>query len=261
MSLTVQNLFYSYGKEEVLHDLSFHADYGSFISVLGPNGVGKSTLFKCLLGIYPPDRGNILINGEDIRQLSPRKLAQKAAYIPQTHTQSFQYSVFDMVLMGTATDLAAFSAPGAAQAAKAEEALKRLGIAHLKNRSFTKISGGEQQLTLIARALAQDARILIMDEPGANLDFGNRLRVMQTMKRLAAEGCLIIQSTHDPEQAYMYSDAILALQNGKLLTYGSPAEVLTPKLLSDLYHVDVEICSLRNDRVRVCLPSEAVDTP
>lgn len=256
MSLEVKDLHFSYGMQDVLHHISFRTEHGSFLSVLGPNGVGKSTLFKCLLGIYPPGKGEIYIDGENLQHFTPKQLARKIAYIPQSHHPSFPYSVFDMVLMGTASQIPSYAAPGSAQMTKADAVLERLGISHLKNRSYTMISGGERQLTLIARALVQDARILVMDEPSASLDFGNRIRVMQTMQSLAKEGYLVIQSTHDPDQAFLYSDYILALHEGQVLAYGTPSEVITSELISKLYHVNVDVCSLRNDTIRICLPSE-----
>ncbi len=256
MNLEVKNIQFSYGTQKVLHSVSFEAGHGTFLSVLGPNGVGKSTLFKCLLGIYSPSEGEILIDGENIQHFSPQQLAKKIAYIPQSHSPSFQYSVFEMVLMGITAQLGSFSSPGPAETAKAEAALDRLGITHLKDRSYTHISGGERQLVLIARALVQDARILIMDEPSSSLDFGNRIRIMQMVQSLVKEGYLVIQSTHDPDQAFLYSDHILALHEGQVLAYGTPAQVVTSELISKLYHVDVEVCSLHNDNIRICIPAE-----
>lgn len=259
MNLEVKHIHFSYGNHKVLTDISFLAKSGMFLSVLGPNGVGKSTLFKCLLGICILDEGEILIDGQNIRSLTPKNRAQKIAYIPQLHEVYFSYSVFDMVLMGTTAGLSPFSSPGSLEYQKVENALSRLGILHLKDRDYAKISGGERQLVLIARALAQDAHILIMDEPSANLDFGNRIRVMQTIQSLTKEGYLIIQSTHDPEQAFFYSDQVLALLDGQVFAYGTPSNIITPELISRLYQVDVEICSLQNDSIRVCIPAKITD--
>lgn len=257
MSIEIKNISFSYGMHEVLHHVSFEAEHGTFLSVLGPNGVGKSTLFKCLLGLLQPDSGEIFINGENVKELSAKQLARKIAYIPQSHNPSFHYSVFDMVLMGTSAQLSNFASPGPTENKKVDSALERLGISHLKNRSYMDISGGERQLTLIARALVQEAHILVMDEPSASLDYGNRIRVMRTVQALAKEGYLVIQSTHDPDQAFLYSDRILALHDGRVLAYGKPDEVVTPECISKLYGVDVEVCSLRDDRVRVCIPAES----
>lgn len=256
MSLQVNHLSFSYGDRQVLRDVSFEAGYGQFLSVLGPNGVGKSTLFRCMLGLLQPGAGEVTVDGTPVRRLSAAQLARKIAYIPQSHNPVFQYSVFDMVLMGTTAQLGVFSSPGKAQIAQAEQALARLGIEHLRGRSYGAISGGERQLTLIARAMAQQAKILVMDEPSASLDYGNRIRVMQTVRDLTRDGYAVIQSTHDPDQAYLYSDRILALHGGEVLAWGEPRDILCGHLISRLYGVDVAVCSLRGDTVRVCIPSK-----
>ena len=251
----VKDLRFAYGDHEVLGGISFDTEYGQFISVLGPNGVGKSTLFRCLLGLSTPTGGEVTVDGEKISHLSPAQLARKMAYIPQSHHPLFNFSVLDMVLMGTTSQLGRFAAPGKTQEKMALAALERMGIMHLKDRGCSHISGGERQLVLMARAIAQQAKILVMDEPSANLDFGNKLRVMKTVKGLTADGYTIIQSTHDPEQAYLYSDKILAIHGGKVLSWGTPQEVMTESLISTLYNVDVEVCSMHDDRIRVCVPA------
>lgn len=253
MSICVEQISFAYDTQNVLHNVSFQGNYGEFISVLGPNGVGKSTLFRCMLGLLEPSKGEILLDGKNIRSLKAEEMAKTVAYIPQFHDPAFNFSVFDMVLMGTTAQIGKFSSPGRTQKKQAKEALERLGILQLKDKGYRNISGGEQQLVLIARALAQQAKILVMDEPSASLDFGNRLRVMQTVKKLTKEGYLVIQSTHDPEQAYQYSDKILALCEGKILAWGTPQEIISESLISKLYDVDVKVCSLQNDSIRVCV--------
>lgn len=255
MSIQTENLSFSYGDHAVLHSVSFTAEYGEFVSVLGPNGVGKSTLFRCMLGLLTPSEGRTLIGGEDIRSFTAAELSRSIAYIPQSHSPVFNYSVLDTVLMGTTAQLGKFSSPGEAQRRQALEVLERLNIAELKDRGYRAISGGERQLVLIARAMAQQAKILIMDEPSSSLDFGNRIRVMDTVKGLTEQGYCVIQSTHDPNQAYQYSDKILAMYGGAVLAWGTPEETVCEAVISKLYGVDVEVCSLRNDRLRVCLPA------
>ena len=131
-----------------------------------------------------------------------------------------------------------------------------MGIDHLKDNCFHKLSGGEQQLVLIARALAQDAPILMLDEPTANLDFGNQLLVLQQVQKLAREGYTVIQTTHHPEQCYLYSDRILALKDGRVVADGKPAQVLTGEMMKTLYNADVHVVSLYEDTARVCIPAE-----
>lgn len=255
MSMKVTDLCFSYGSHEVLKGISFDAEYGEFISVLGPNGVGKSTLFRNLLGLMSPSGGKVSIDGRDIATMSAPELSRAMAYIPQSHNPLFNYSVLDMVLMGTTSQVGRFAVPGKEQVKLAEAALERLSILHLRNRPCANISGGERQLVLIARAIAQQAKILVMDEPSANLDFGNKIRVMRTVKSLTKDGFTVIQSTHDPDQAYLYSDKILALFDGRILGWGAPQDVMTSELISKLYNVDVEMCSMQDDAVRVCVPA------
>lgn len=256
MKLEVKNLSFSYGERKVLKDIDFVVECGELLSVLGPNGVGKSTLFRCMLGLLEPAQGEILIDGKSTGQMDARQLAEYIAYIPQSHNPAFNYTVLDMVLMGTTARLGNFCAPGVKQRQRAEAALERLGIKHLKDRGYANISGGERQLVLIARAMVQQARILVMDEPSANLDYGNRIRVMQTVKELVDEGYGVIQSTHDPDQAFLYSDKILALCDGQVLAWGAPGEIVCDSLISRLYGVDVEVCSLWEDQIRVCVPQK-----
>lgn len=253
--MKIQDLHFSYGDHAVLQGISFETELGEFVSVLGPNGVGKSTLFRCMLGLLEPAGGTVIMDGRDIRTMTAAELSRHVAYIPQSHNPVFNFSVFDMVLMGTTAQLGRFASPGKAQERQAEAALERMGIMHLRDRGCGNISGGERQLVLIARAIAQQAKILVMDEPSANLDFGNKLRVMQTVKGLTDDGYTIIQSTHDPDQAYLYSDKILALYGGKVLAWGTPQETISNSLISTLYGVDVEVCSMRGDEIRVCVPA------
>lgn len=254
MSIQVTDLSFSYGDAKVLDHVSFSAEYGQILSILGPNGAGKSTLFRCMLGLLTPSGGDAIIDGTPVSKLDAKELAKHIAYIPQSHDPAFNFSVFDMVLMGTTAQLNRFSSPGQTQKRQAEDALARLGVSHLKDRGYGSISGGERQLVLIARAIAQQAKILVMDEPSASLDFGNRIRLMNTVRELSKDGYAIIQSTHDPDQAFLYSDKILALHAGEVLAWGTPKETICNSLISRLYGVDVEVCSLREDTVRVCIP-------
>lgn len=257
----MKNLSFSYGAQAVLKDVSFSAGGGQLVSLLGPNGVGKSTLFRCLLGLLPGFTGEALIGGESARTLSARELSRRIAYIPQSHYPAFHFSVFDMVLMGTTAQVRGFASPGPRQMAKAGEALERLGLARLKAKGYMQISGGERQLVLIARALAQDARVLLMDEPTSNLDYGNRLRVMEETRKLAREGYCILESTHHPDQAFLYADKMVALKDGRVLAEGAPKAILTEALIGALYGVEVRMQSLFHDAVRVCVPSWAIGQP
>lgn len=175
MAIDVRTLSFSYGGAPVLQNVSFSARGGEVIALLGPNGVGKSTLFRCLLGFLKPQRGEVRIDGKALSDFSRRALAREIAYIPQSYSPTFNYTVRESVLMGVTAKLGALEGPTAAQQALVMQMLDQLGIAHLSERGSRKISGGERQLMLIARALVQNARVLIMDEPTANLDYGQQL--------------------------------------------------------------------------------------
>lgn len=258
MGIEVRDLSFSYGDRQVLSDIHFQVQKGEFLSILGPNGVGKSTLFRCVLGLLPGYTGQILLNGLDAGKLSVREKAKQIAYIPQSSHAAFNYSVGDIVLMGTTSGLSLFHQPGKAQREKCQWALDKMGISHLERRCFHRLSGGERQLVMIARALAQDAPILMLDEPTASLDFGNQYLVLKQMRLLANEGYTIIQTTHQPEHSYLFADKILALENGKVLQYGTPKEVLTEEMIRKLYGVDVKIVSMCEDKTRICIPAEFV---
>ncbi len=255
MSIEVKDLCFSYGEREVLHGVSFKAEQGEFLSILGPNGVGKSTLFRCVLGLLRDYTGSITVEGRDAKSLSIREAAKLVAYIPQSSHPAFNYSVRDIVLMGTTSGLGTFSTPKKEDVRRVEEALEKIGISHLAERCFHRISGGERQLALIARALVQRAPVLMLDEPTASLDFGNQLLVLTQARELAREGYTVIQTTHNPEQSYMFSDRILALRGGEVLTEGRPKDVLTSDMMRQLYGVEVEVSSLFDDRARVCTPA------
>ena len=253
MSISVENLSFAYGKHVVLDGVNFTAQDGEVLSVIGPNGAGKSTLFRCMLGLLKPTDGAVVVNQRSISELSISELAQNIAYVPQSHTPVFNYSVLDVVMMGTISQVGKLSSPKEAQRQTALEVLENLSISELKDRGYQNISGGERQLVLIARAMAQKARILIMDEPTASLDFGNGIRVMETVKRLSRQGYCIIQSTHDPNQAYRYSDRILALSEGKILSFDTPQNVICNEVVSKLYGTDIDVLEMNDKNLRVCV--------
>ena len=241
MAIDVCSLSFSYGGAPVLRSVGFSASDGEVIAVLGPNGVGKSTLFRCLLGFLKPECGEVLVNGKALERYSRRDLARELAYIPQSYAPTFNYTVHESVLMGLTAQLGTLEGPTAAQHELVTRTLESLGIAHLAERGSQQISGGERQLMLIARALVQDARVLLMDEPTANLDYGNSFRVMERVAQLGKAGYTVIFSSHDPNQAFRYATRVLALRDGALLADGAPARVLTEEMLSALYGIRVAV--------------------
>jgi len=180
--LEIRNLKFAYGDYQVLKDISFEAREGAKLCILGPNGAGKSTMFRCILGLLRGYEGDILIDGTEVSDLPAKERASRMAYIPQTSRQAFSYTALDMVLMGASSSMSAWRSPGAKEKKQALNALERLEIRDLAGRLYTNLSGGEQQLVLIARAIAQGAKTLIMDEPTSSLDYGNQMRVEQQLK-------------------------------------------------------------------------------
>lgn len=249
MMLSVNSLSYSYGQSAVLHDISFELKKGELMSVIGPNGVGKSTLFKCILGILPDYSGTITVDGRDMLRLSRREKAAAVAYIPQIHRPTFGYTVLDTVLMGIARQINTLSQPKREHLDIAREAISRVGADSLAERDFARLSGGEQQLVLIARAIAQRSGVLVMDEPTSALDYGNQLRVLDLVRELADEGYSVLLSTHNPQHALSYGDSVLALNSGSTAAYGVPAETLNRELIRTLYRVDAEFMESENGSV------------
>lgn len=254
--IEVRKLCFSYGKNPVLKNVDFVADKGNLIAVLGPNGVGKSTLFRCMLGFLKPTSGSVSVNGKDVMEYTRRDLAKEIAYIPQSYNPVFNHTVMESVLMGATHDLALFEQPGERHVRKAMQRLEELGIAELADRGAMKISGGERQLMLIARALVQDAGILIMDEPTANLDYGNSYRVMQKISLLGKAGFTIIFSTHNPDQALRWADRVFALKDGKVLADGPVESAINEEILKTLYGVGVAVNTVRagSGEYKVCTP-------
>ena len=252
--LSVEALSYGYAGNAIGEAVSFALKPGEVMCLLGPNGGGKSTLLKTVLGLLPPLSGVIRIDGEDTAAWTPRRRALSLGYVPQSGAGQFAYSVAEMVLMGRTARHSAFSPPSEADRVIANEALIALGILPLADRDWLKISGGERQLALIARALAQQPRVLVLDEPTANLDFGNQVRVLAEIQRLAAQGLAIVFATHHPEQAFACADRVAVLHNGKLERQGTPDEVITPETMRLVYGVEVDIVPIDDGRLKMCVP-------
>jgi len=257
MTLAAEALAYGYPGRTIGRDASFALAPGEVLCVLGPNGGGKTTLFRTLLGLLRPHAGRVTIDGGDLRDLSRRNVAQRIGYVPQAHSGYFPFTVADVVLMGRTAHIGTFSAPSQKDRQLAREMLGTLGIGHLSEATYTRISGGERQLVLIARALAQQASLLIMDEPTASLDFGNQVRVLDGIRRLAASGIGILFSTHDPDHAFLCADRVAILHDGRIAAFGTPAETVTPENLRLAYGVEVSIRELdaADGTRRVCVPS------
>src|SRR5260370_13188663 len=203
MRLEARDLSIGYPGHLVGSGISLSLDPGELLCWLGPNGAGKTTLFRTLLGLQRPLGGFAAIDGEPLNRLRPAEIAKRMAYVPQAHVTEFSYSVLDVVLMGRTARLKPFSSPGAADERVALEKLAGLGIAELASHDYTRISGGQRQLALIARALAQETPILVLDEPTASLDFGNQALVLARVRDLSRRNFGIVLSTHDPDHALL----------------------------------------------------------
>jgi len=256
MKLVCENLACGYGGRAVASDVSLALSAGETVCLLGPNGGGKTTLFKTLLGLLAPLAGHVRLDGMDIVRLPRASVACRLGYVPQAQHGYFPYSVEEMVLMGRTAHLGLFGRPSSADRMAALGALARLGIEHLALRIYTEISGGERQLTLVARALAAEPKIIVMDEPTASLDFGNRARVLAQISVLRAQGVGIVMSTHDPDQALAHADKVALLHEGTLVAFGTAQSVVTASALARIYGIDIEIVAgVRGDGtgVRVCV--------
>ncbi|SUU91446.1 iron complex transport system ATP-binding protein [Aminobacter aminovorans] len=255
MMLQATDLAFGYGRVTVGQDVTLSVDRGEVLCLLGPNGCGKTTLFKTLLGLLPRQGGSLDLNGKDISTFSRAQFARHIAYVPQATGAYFPFSVFDVVLMGRASRIDTFASPTMADRAITQEALAALGIGHLAVRPFTDISGGEKQMTLIARALAHEPELIVMDEPTASLDFGNQARVLRRISTLAAAGMAVVISTHDPSHAFACASRVALMQAGTLAAIGKPADVLTPQSLQALYGVGVAVAYLEQAGRHVCTPT------
>ncbi|HHX67922.1 MAG: ABC transporter ATP-binding protein [Miniphocaeibacter sp.] len=239
--LEIRNLSFAYNEKLVLDNISFKVEEGSVLGILGKNGAGKTTLFKIIFGMLNIKSGEVLVNGIEINKLNPLERARLIAYIPQSHYPTFNHKVLNVVEMGANTRANKFTGVSKEEKNNALEKLKLLGISHLANRGYKEISGGERQLVLIARALMQDARVLVMDEPTSNLDYGNQILILNKSKELAKLGYTVIQSTHHPQFSYMFFDEVLVLHNRKILVKGNPREILTEEILSKIYKINLHI--------------------
>lgn len=253
VALEAAGLGYGYPGRAVGRGLDLALAAGEVLCVLGPNGGGKTTLFRTLLGLLPAQEGEVRLQGSALAAMPRTDVARRLGYVPQGHVAPFAFTVRDVVLMGRTAHVGLFAAPGPADRAAADEAIRTLAIEPLAGRFVTELSGGERQLVMIARALAQGARVLVLDEPTASLDFGNQVRVLREIRRLAADGYAVVFSSHDPSQAFLAAGRVLLLAHGGALRQGAPEEVITAENLRAVYGVEVRVAIV--DGVRVCRPA------
>jgi iron complex transport system ATP-binding protein len=257
MLLEMSKLSCGYEGRPIIANVSLTVGDGEILCLLGPNGVGKTTFFKTILGFLKLLGGRISLDGEDIAGWSRRRLARAVGYVPQAHIPPFPFKVADVVVMGRTAHLGPFAAPSLEDQDIADAALETLHIGALRDRIYTEISGGERQMVLIARALTQQPALLILDEPTSNLDFGNQIRVLQQINQLARKGLGVIMTSHFPDHAFLCSGKVGIMQKGGELMIGAPDEMITEAYMRDTYGVAVKVIvgELEDGRgIKTCVP-------
>ena len=241
MIYKVKDLTFSYERSgrKVLDGANLQLREGEILCILGPNGAGKTTLLNCMAGLLQPEHGSITLCGRELHEMSEREIARLIGYVPQVHTPAFDYRVLDFVLMGRTPQMGMFARPKKEDEWFALQALESMGIGHLAEKSYQNISGGERQQVLIARAIAQQPKAVLFDEPTAHLDYGNQQRVLQRVKQMAAEGFSVIITTHNPDHALLLGDqAAIVGRDGKIIQ-GASREIITEENLREIYGVEL----------------------
>lgn len=259
-AILAEDLSFGYAKNAppVLRQVSLNIPEGSVCAVLGPNGSGKTTLLNLFLGMLTPREGRVTVSGVSQQKRAGPKMRRIIGMVPQEETVPFELSVFEYILLGRAPYLGLFEQPGQEERELALEALQRVGIVELKDRSVPSLSGGERQLAMVARVLCQESRILLMDEPTSHLDLGNTRQVLRLMRSLRQDGKTVVFTTHDPNAASAVADHVVLVHRGSILSEGSPGSVLNAGSLSELYGFEVEVVDLRG---RPVVLMELTDRP
>lgn len=254
MILEVNNLSFRYHNSRMIfHEVSFSVDNGEVLSILGANGAGKSTLLNCIANLNKPESGEILLNGQPMSKMKLRNVARVIGYVPQIHTPAYAYTVREFAVMGRTPYIGVFTTPSAEDYRIADEALERMGIAHLRDKPYTEISGGERQQVTIARVIAQQPQLILLDEPTAHLDYGNQYRVVQIIRELAVEGYALIMTTHNPEHAIILNGKVAILNREGVLGVGQAAETVNAETLSNLYGLSIKTIYDDDAKRNVCV--------
>ena len=247
--LKIENLSFYYENNHILKNISFSANAGELWGLMGPNGSGKTTFLKCIMALLKPASCHICINGENYHSITTAKMAKLIAYVPQEHKPPFPFSVREIVLMGRSPYMGGIFGLKKADYEAADAAMELLGILDIAKRPVTALSGGPRQLTLIARALAQNAPIMILDEPTSALDFHNQIAIWKILKKVASLGKLIIACSHDPNHLLWFANHTLVLKNGEVLALGETESIITPKLLKEIYNSEYSISKINQKSV------------
>ena len=255
--IEVKDLHFSYHlNNEVLKGVNFTLKEGETLCLLGSNGTGKTTLIRCLLGFSLNKHGAIMVEGQPLSRLSARKKAHFMAYVPQSSSLAFPYRVNEVVMMGRVAHLGTGAGHSKKDREAVAHALRRLQIDHLSDRRYQELSGGEKQMVLVARALAQEAKYLIMDEPTANLDYHNQVKILTAVKYLATQGFGILMTSHYPDHAFLACSSVGLMKSGRIEAFGSPDEVVTTESLSKLYETPVHVirAEVGTLSIKTCIP-------
>jgi iron complex transport system ATP-binding protein len=248
---------------DVFSGINLKSIDNDILVILGPNGCGKTTLLKCAAGLLKPHQGEILLEGKDLTPIKRKDAAKKIGYISQEHNQGFAYSVMEMVVMGRAPYLGIFSSPAEKDYDIAHEAINSVGISHLKEKRFTELSGGERQLVLIARVLAQQPSILLLDEPTSHLDLKNQTIVLRLVKKLARDGLTIIMTSHFPNHAIAFAGHTAIMNRGAFIAQGPSEKVINEDTLSHAYGIEIRVFTLKDPvdgtLLRFCSPAREAE--
>lgn len=245
--INVKDLNFYYGNHHILKNVSFNIESGELWGITGPNGGGKSTLFRCLLNFLRIDSGLIEINNINIKNLSTAKMAKLVSYVPQDNKTPFSYTVREIVLMGRSPHMGGVFGLKKEDYEVADKALELLGIQDLQYRIITSLSGGQRQLALIARAIAQNSPIMILDEPTSALDFDNQIKIWKTLKKLSQSGKTIITCSHEPNHILWFADKALMVNNGEIVAQGETSKVINSDILNKIYGNEYTVVNI-NDR-------------
>lgn len=248
IQLQVKGLTYSISSQKIVNDVTLEIKEGEFVGLVGPNGCGKSTLLKNIYRVYRPDQGAVYLDGKDISELSNRESAKKMSVMVQENNVEFDLYVMDMVLLGRYAHKKLLGETTAEDRRIARESLKKVGMERYEERSFLSLSGGEKQRVLIARALTQQAKMIVLDEPTNHLDVGYQYQIMNILK---SQNITVFSSVHDLNIAAYYCDKLILMNDGKIVCCGTPSEVLTPERIRDLFKISAEVTTRKNGKLQI----------
>jgi iron complex transport system ATP-binding protein len=252
--LDVRDLHFNYGSIPVLNGISFNVEEGELCGLFGPNGCGKTTLFKCCLNFLKSHSGSVLMDGKDVRALRVEDLAKVVAYVPQEHKPPFPYLSREVVLMGRTPRLNGFFGISRQDKIKAADAMDLLGLTELADFPYNQLSGGQRQMILMARAIAQETPLMFLDEPTSALDFSNQIRIWRIMRLVAESGVTILACSHDPNHVSWFCDKVVVMKDNRILKQGSSHNVITEATMDEIYQ---DMCSVRNlGGVKMVLPRD-----